>query len=103
MNRLPRAERNEARPSDGREDQIDPHLKESDWRTLCWIVRYREKRGINPSIREVGAAFGIQHNAAKGRMLRLVRMGLLRQVAPRTARALSPTLSGLAAVERGKS
>ena len=77
-------------------------MKENDWRTLRWIVDYRERKGINPTIREVGTAFGIQHNAAKQRMFRLVRMGLLRQVAPRTARALSPTLSGLAAVERGK-
>jgi SOS-response transcriptional repressor LexA len=57
-------------------------------KTLTWIIRFKIKTGMYPTVREIGQAFGIKSSSAQERLNQLIKKGYLRRT-KRGSRTLS--------------
>lgn len=66
---------------------------------LAYVVAYADEHGIPPTLREIGAEFGITSvNGVRQHLVALIRKGLLRSAGKGFARGHVPTPAGVAAV-----
>jgi DNA-binding GntR family transcriptional regulator len=61
---------------------------------IGYIVEYRERNGMPPSVREIAERFGVAHGTAQNALRRMMDEGLLRRP-PGVARGIQISEAGM--------